>query len=103
MKKTALNALKSYGIGLGLFILTAVVLLGGISSTETASAEEQMQMLRDNINRAVVSCYALEGSYPESLDYIREHYNVRIDDEKFVVHYMIFASNIMPDVDIMER
>lgn len=101
--KAIQSALRSYGIGLGLFLITAVVLLGGLSSTEQANAEEQVEMLRDNVYRAIVSCYALEGSYPESLEYLQENYNVHIDEEKFYVSYMIFASNIMPDVDVLVR
>ncbi|MDR1328390.1 MAG: hypothetical protein LBK23_02165 [Oscillospiraceae bacterium] len=101
--RAVLSALKTYGVGLGLFIAIAAVLIGGLSSTEQAGAEEQLELLRDNISRAVVSCYALEGGYPESLEYLVDNYNVRIDESKFVVHYMIFASNIMPDIDIIPK
>ncbi|MDR2358097.1 MAG: hypothetical protein LBD92_08465 [Oscillospiraceae bacterium] len=96
------TALRAYGFGLGLFAVIAAVLLRGVSSTEKAGAEEQAELLRESISRAVVSCYALEGSYPESLDYITENYGVRVDGSKFIVHYTIFASNIMPEVDIIE-
>ncbi|MDR0838198.1 MAG: hypothetical protein LBN99_00990 [Oscillospiraceae bacterium] len=101
--RAILGALRSYGIGVGLFLVIVVMLLGGLSSTERASEQEQLDMLRDNIARAVVSCYALEGRYPESLDYLVSNYNVRIDESKFVVHYMIFGENIMPDVDVSAR
>ncbi len=33
---------------------------------------------------AVVSCYAVEGSYPESLNTLQEHYGVRIDESKLL-------------------
>lgn len=101
--RAILGALRAYGVGLGIFIVIVVILLSGLGSTEQASAEEQLKMLEGNIYRAIVSCYALEGSYPESLDYLVENYNVRIDEEKYTVHYVIFASNIMPDVDIIVR
>ena len=101
--RAILGALRTYGIGIGIFLVIVVILLGGLSSTEKASASEQLQMLEGNIYRAIVSCYALEGSYPESLEYLIENYNVRIDESKFIVHYMIFASNIMPDVDVIAR
>ena len=101
--RAVLGALRSYGVGLGLFLVILVVLINGLSSTQKASAGEQKEMLESSIYRAVVSCYALEGSYPESMEYLIENYNVRIDEEKYVVHYMIFASNIMPDIDIVEK
>ncbi len=49
-----------------------------------------------------MSCYAIEGRYPESYAYIRDHYGVRVNEDKFYVDYRIFASNIMPDISIWE-
>ena len=101
--RAAFGALRTYGVGIGIFLVIVIILLSGLNSTENASADEQLQMLEGSIYRAIVSCYALEGSYPESLEYLSENYNVRIDESKFIVRYMIFASNIMPDVDIVVR
>ena len=50
----------------------------------------------------MVSCYAIEGAYPESFDYLKENYNLYIDEDKYSVQYMVFASNIMPTVTIIE-
>ncbi|MDR3209709.1 MAG: hypothetical protein LBT36_03685 [Oscillospiraceae bacterium] len=100
--RTAIGALKSYGIGVAIFAMILVVLLRGLTSTETASQTEQLHMLEDNIRRAMVSCYAMEGSYPESLEYMIINYGVRIDPNKFTVNYFVFASNIMPDYDVRE-
>jgi hypothetical protein len=97
----ALGALKTYGLAVGLFVLIAAILLGGLSSTDSASKTEQLEMLRNSIRRAVVSCYAVEGSYPESVDYIVENYGVVIDESKFRVFYDIFGSNIMPSFDVL--
>ncbi|NLB29110.1 MAG: hypothetical protein GX823_02625 [Clostridiales bacterium] len=101
--RAVLGALRTYGVGVGIFLVIVIILLSGLSSAEEASAAEQLAMLEGNVYRAIVSCYALEGSYPENLDYLIENYNVRIDESKFVVHYTIFASNIMPDVDVLVR
>jgi hypothetical protein len=88
-------------LAVGLFVLIAVILLGGLRSTDSASKTEQLEMLRTNIRRAVVSCYAIEGRYPESIDYIVENYGVVIDGSKYRVFYDIFGSNIMPMFDVL--
>lgn len=62
--------------------------------------QQQADLLSEAINRAVVSCYATEGRYPESLDYIVENYGIIIDESKYVVVYDIFASNVKPSVRI---
>ena len=45
----------------------------------------------------------MEGSYPESLQYLKEHYGLTYDDDKFFVDYQTLGSNIMPDVTIIDR
>jgi hypothetical protein len=100
-RRGVLGALRAYGLAVGLFVVIAAILLRGLASTDSASKTEQLEMLKNNIRRAIVSCYAVEGSYPESMEYITEHYGVVIDDEKFFVYYNIFGSNIMPDFDVL--
>jgi hypothetical protein len=43
----------------------------------------------------------VEGRYPESIAYIEENYGIYIDRSRYVVDYEIFASNIMPVIDVM--
>ncbi|MDR1589153.1 MAG: hypothetical protein LBS51_03060 [Oscillospiraceae bacterium] len=99
--RSALEALRTHGLAVGLFVVIAVILLRGIGSTDDASRTEQLEMLRNSLRRAIVSCYAVEGSYPESVDYIVENYGVVIDESKFRVYYDIFGSNIMPSFDVL--
>jgi len=101
--KSIKNFLQNNLISIILFISITTITIGGISSTSQSTSAEEMRIARDSLFRAVISCYALEGRYPESYDYIKEHYGVRINEEKFVVYYDIFASNIMPDITILER
>jgi len=101
--RAVLGALRTYGVGIGIFLVIVIILLSGLNSTEKANAEEQQKMLEGSIYRAVVSCYALEGSYPESLEYLIKNYNVHIDESKYIVHYMVTMSNIMPDIDIQVK
>ena len=50
----------------------------------------------------MVSCYSIEGVYPQSIAYLTEHYGLRIDGEKYAVRYEVFADNIMPQVRVIE-
>lgn len=86
-----------------LFFSIAIITINGISETSKTSAAEEIRLAKESITRAVISCYALEGMYPESYEYIKENYGVRINEEKYFVSYDIFASNIMPDITIIER
>lgn len=59
--------------------------------------------LLDSIKRAAVNCYAIEGAYPQELSYLEEHYGVVVNHDKFLVEYDVFASNLLPQIDVIPR
>ncbi len=80
-----------------LVLALAVVLLG---KAEQRVDEERYEILENALRRAAVTCYALEGRYPPTLEYLIDHYDVIVDTERFFVRYDIFAQNIMPDIAV---
>lgn len=52
--------------------------------------------------RTSCGCYAVEGAYPESYEYLKEHYGAMVDEENYAVFYEVFASNIMPDIAVIQ-
>ena len=90
----------------GIFVVFAIVLavllfmmFGKGKEADTASA----QALRQAVLQAAVQCYAVEGSYPASLDYLEENYGLLVNHDRFIVTYEAFASNLMPQVNVLER
>jgi len=65
--------------------------------------KEATAMVRDAVHSAALTCYAVEGCYPEDVDYLREHYGLRYDQTRYLIHYDAFASNIMPDIRVSVR
>ena len=55
------------------------------------------------LRRGCAACYAAEGIYPQDLEYLEEHYGVQVDGDRYVVHYEIFAQNLMPDITVLEN
>lgn len=86
-------------------MIAAVLLLflTGLSNLDRDSSEEGRQQLEDALRRAAVACYATEGVYPPNLDYLKEHYGIQVDEEHYAVFYEVFASNLMPDITVLER
>ncbi len=84
------------------FLIIFVVFLLAVSKMTQRGIEEQKRSLSQAIDRAVIQCYALEGRYPQSFDYLKEKYGIIYDDEMFRVDYVIFGSNMKPDVTIIE-
>jgi len=101
-KKNVWDILRSAVVPILFTLVVMGMIIYGLRQTEASSRAEGLRVLEDSVRRAVVTCYAIEGSYPESVEYIEEHYGVHIDRTKYIVHYSIFASNIMPDIAVYE-
>lgn len=85
-----------------MFCAVVTILLYGLATTQEGSAQEGLRIVEESVTRAIVSCYAIEGMYPESLDYMTEHYGLVIDESKYFVQYTAHASNLMPVVTVIE-
>ena len=84
-------------------ILCILIFVLSLRSVRTRHGEEGRQQLETALRRAAVACYAAEGVYPPTIEYLREHYGVQIEEEHYIVFYEIFANNLMPDITVLER
>ena len=56
-----------------------------------------------SIRKAAVSIYAMEGAYPATYEDLKAQSGIAVDEEKYIVQYEIFASNIMPEITVLDR
>ena len=101
-KRTAFDAVRDSAPPVIFTLAVIIMIVVGLRETEISSRAEGLRLLEEGVRRAAVQCYAIEGSYPDSIGYIEEHYGIYIDKTRYAVHYEIFASNIMPDITVME-
>ena len=85
------------------FLAAVLWLVTAVSDLASGQDEEAMQQLEESLRRSAVACYAAEGVYPPDPAYLEEHYGVQIDEKRFVVYYDAFASNMMPDITVLEK
>ena len=86
-----------------LLLITAAVIAGvwlGADSTKQRLTQKGLETTQQNLRRGAVACYALEGRYPQSLQYLMDNYNITVDESRYQVSYSIFASNLMPDITV---
>jgi len=81
-------------------VLAAAVLLANRIGTAQGTAETEI--VRDAVKNAALTCYAVEGAYPDSVDYLREHYRLAYDEDRYMITYDAFASNMIPDIWVTE-
>lgn len=88
-------------------VLLFAFLLGlfwfGFSTLSERHQNESQALSLQSIERAIVTCYAIEGMYPPSFAYLEQNYSVRINTEKYYVDYLVLGSNIRPVVQLIER
>lgn len=85
------------------FLAAVLWLVTAVSDLASGQDGEALQQLEESLRRSAVACYAAEGVYPPDLAYLEEHYGVQIDQKRFVVYYDAFASNMMPDITVLEK
>lgn len=86
-------------------LVIALVLLwffSSLSGLSHGTDKESRAQLETALRRAAVACYAAEGVYPPTLDYLTEHYGIQIGGN-YTVYYEVFASNLMPDITVLEK
>ena len=74
-----------------------------VSQLSSGRIDEGRRTLENSLRRAAVACYAAEGVYPPDLGYLERHYGVQVDEEHYAVDYQAFASNLMPDITVLEK
>jgi len=90
-------------IAAAVFAAALLLVISGISKAGAARDKEALRVTEESLHRAMMSCYAIEGRYPQTLEYLTENYGVYIDTDKYAVFYDAFASNIMPDITVIKK
>lgn len=93
------------GIPAAVFVLFAVLVAGIVwyfASTFSSRdlPEESAAAIKNAIARSALQCYAVEGVYPPTLEYLEENYGLKVNTRDFYIRYDIFASNIAPEITV---
>ncbi|MEE1029241.1 MAG: hypothetical protein UH211_11260 [Agathobacter sp.] len=99
------NPPRSPGRYLPAVLLFVVILLFAIFSNQMteSNTEHSREILERALSRSITQCYAIEGTYPPSLNYLIEHYGLCYDSDHYYIDYRYIGSNLRPDVTIIER
>lgn len=86
-----------------IFVIVLIFLIKEVHIWSDKNLTKQKDILQNALNHSMVQCYAVEGRYPESIEYLEKHYGITYDKENFFVDYEIVGSNIMPEITVMEK
>ena len=95
----------AYRKEIAVIALMAVLIVGVwqlVSGVDRAHSAAETQFVIDAIHNAALTCYAVEGAYPQDVAYLRENYGLAYDQNRYHVTYDAFASNQMPEIYVTE-
>ena len=82
-------------------LAVVIFFAAALEGLDRGQAEKGLDQLETALRRVCVSCYATEGVYPPTLEYLQEHYGVQIDRRRYKVYYEVFAENLMPNITVL--
>ena len=83
-------------------VLILLCFLTAVSRVGSGRRTEGKAQLEETLRRTAAACYAAEGVYPPSLAYMQEHYGIVVDEERYMVIYRADASNLLPEITVLE-
>ena len=78
-------------------------MLSLVNETADRTDAQQEQLLADALRRASVSCYAIEGRYPPSLEYLVSNYGILLNEAQFTVFYDVYGDNRAPSITVVGK
>ena len=91
---------RSLIVAIAVFALIAAFFLAALFSTSQRNDARETELVHAALQRAIVTCYAVEGKYPPSLAYLYDNYGVSVDESRYAVFYDVIASNVMPSIQV---
>ncbi len=86
-----------------IFIALFLFFLQGIQSVGETTKAKQLESLETALRRSISQCYAVEGAYPPSVDYLVDHYGLTYDSSTFLVDYDYYGGNLLPEVTVLRK
>lgn len=87
-------------------VLLMVLLLAGVfmlvSRLSSTQSSAQTQFVQDAVRNAALTCYAVEGAYPEDVEYLRQNYGLAYDRDRYMVSYDAAMGNMVPVIYVTE-
>lgn len=90
-------------LALGLALLILAAFLTSVNNLEQDRRREGRQQLEEAVRNAAVACYAAEGAYPPDVAYLQQHYGLQYSQEDYSLYYTLEASNLMPEITVLEK
>lgn len=81
--------------------VSVLMLMIGLINYKDQRTIADVDTEKSTIERYAIQCYASEGSYPPSLEYLEANYGLQLNRDRYLYYYEIFAANVIPDIRVI--
>ena len=74
------------------FVLFLILILFGFSNINKSTENLDIDRIKNSLDTALITCYSVEGRYPESVQYLRKNYGFTYDKNSYFITYKKYAS-----------
>lgn len=85
------------------FAAIIIWFFAGYSNLEKSTNNENLAFTKESIKKAALLCYSIEGSFPPDIDYLKDNYNLIVNEDRYIIGYDTFAANVMPEITVYVR
>lgn len=101
MKPMKREKIKLWPLAFAIFMFSCFGF--ALADFERGRAEENVSRLEEAAHRCAVACYASEGFYPSTAEYLEQHYGLTYDKSQYMLQYEFYASNLMPEITALKK
>lgn len=93
----------NFVLGVVALVLVFGLVVFGVASMEESTRQQGAASIRETVLASALQCCAIEGAYPQSLQYLVDNYGLTVNEDDYIITYEAFASNVMPSVVVVPR
>lgn len=105
-EKTTKVIRKETIIFICLLVLTIIIAWFAKQTSSMVSGDisnQTLMSIENAVTTAAMQCYAVEGVYPQTIEYLEGNYGLQLNRERYIIDYEVFASNVLPNVTVLQR
>lgn len=94
---------KATVISIVVFVLVFAAFIYLVGNTKSRSADSTKETIEKTVEHCISQCYAIEGRYPMSLQYMEDNYGLIYDKSTYFIDYRAEGSNLRPTAIVLRK
>ena len=85
------------------FVLFLILILLGFSNINKSTENLDIDRVKNSLDTALITCYSVEGCYPESVQYLIKNYGFTYDKNNYFITYDWQGDNVYPNIYVYRK